>query len=60
MKENGNRLGKGKVDFVKVRQALLAIDYSDWLIIESGVKGNWRESQKANGVYLNKLFNGKG
>jgi len=56
-KEVGNRLGEGKVNFPKVKEALADIDYKDWLIIESAVKGDWRESHIANGQYLRKLFN---
>lgn len=58
LKENGNRLGLGKVNFPEVKQALHDIDYKDWLIIESAIKDGWKESAKANGKYLNKLFNG--
>lgn len=57
MKENGNRLGQGRVNFPKVKEALQDIDYKDWLIIEASVKNGWEESAKANGVYLNELFN---
>lgn len=58
LKENGNRLGQGKVNFPDVKQALQDIDYKDWLIIESSVKNGWKESAQANGKYLKKLFNG--
>lgn len=58
LKENGNRLGQGKVNFQEVKKALHDIDYKDWLIIESAIKDGWKESAKANGKYLNKLFNG--
>lgn len=58
LKENGNRLGQGKVNFPEVKQALHDIDYKDWLIIESAIKDGWKESAQANGKYLNQLFNG--
>ena len=57
MKEVGNRLGEGEVDFPKVKETLASIDYKDWLIIESGVKDDWKADATKNGVYLNKLFN---
>jgi sugar phosphate isomerase/epimerase len=34
MKENGQLLGKGAVDFAAVKDAIEAIDYTGWLIIE--------------------------
>ncbi|QIP11431.1 sugar phosphate isomerase/epimerase [Spirosoma aureum] len=37
LKENGYLLGKGKVDLMKVRQALDDIDYSGWLQLEGAV-----------------------
>lgn len=37
LKENGFLLGHGKVDLVKVRQALKDIDYSGWLQLEGAV-----------------------
>jgi sugar phosphate isomerase/epimerase len=58
LKENGNRLGQGKVDFPKVKEALQDINYKDWLIIESAIKNGWKESAQANGKYLKTLFNG--
>jgi sugar phosphate isomerase/epimerase len=58
LKENGNRLGQGEVNFPDVKQALHDINYKDWLIIESAIKDGWKESAQANGKYLNKLFNG--
>ena len=57
LKENGNRLGQGKVNFLDVKQALQDINYKDWLIIESAIKNGWRESAKANGKYVRRLFN---
>ena len=58
-KEYGSRLGKGKVDFVKIRDLLVKYDYKGWLIIETSVEGDWKESHKANAIYLNEVFNGK-
>jgi len=56
-KEYGSRLGKGKVDFLKVRDLVEKYDYQGWLVIESAVDGDWKESQKANAAYLHKTFN---
>ena len=56
-KEYGSRLGEGKVDFLKVRDLVEKYDYQGWLIIESSVTGDWKESQKANAAYLRKTFN---
>ncbi len=57
LKENGKRLGQGVIDFAKVKEDLIAIDYKNWLIIEASVTGDWKESQKANSQFVNKLFN---
>jgi len=56
-KEYGSRLGQGKVDFLRIRDLLEKYDYQGWLIIETSVEGDWKESQKANGAYLRKTFN---
>jgi len=56
-KEYGSRLGQGKVDFPRIRDLLEKYDYRGWLIIESSVVGDWKESQKANAAYLRKIFN---
>jgi len=56
-KEYGSRLGQGKIDFTRVRDLVEKYDYQGWLVIESAVDGDWKESQKANGAYLRKTFN---
>ena len=56
-KEYGSRLGQGKVDFLKFRDLVEKYDYQGWLIVETSVDGDWKESQKANGTYLRKIFN---
>jgi len=58
-KENGALLGKGKIDFAKVRDALAAIDYRDWLVIESARPGNMPivEAYRHNAAHLRKTFN---
>ena len=56
-KEYGSRLGKGKVDFLKFRDLVEKYDYKGWLIAETSVDGDWKESQKENAAYLRKTFN---
>lgn len=58
-KENGNLLGQGKVDFLQVRDTLLEIGYTDWLIIEGAVpKGSEMfPSYVSNRAYLHQLMN---
>ena len=58
MKENGALLGKGKVDFPRVKEALDDIGWSGWLIIEGArVKGkSLEECYKWNQKYLRSIF----
>lgn len=55
-KEYNARLGEGKIDFIKIKKLLEKYDYRDWIVVESSVQGNWKESQAANAAYLRKLF----
>ncbi len=57
-KENGFLLGKGRVDFQKVKAAIDDIGYEGWLIIESAVgKGkSVKESYIHNQKYLRSVF----
>ena len=57
-KENGALLGKGKVDFQKVREALDAIGYRGWIQIEGAVPrgGQMLESYQANCKFLRGIF----
>ena len=57
MKEYDARLGEGKVDFTKIKALLEKYEYSNWLVVETSVKGDWKESQESNAAYLKKLFN---
>ncbi|MCM8536611.1 MAG: sugar phosphate isomerase/epimerase [Lentisphaeraceae bacterium] len=57
MKENGFLLGQGKVDFPRVKEALADINYQDWLVMESAIKGDMIVSYKHNAQYLRTLFN---
>jgi len=55
-KENGARLGDGGIDFVKVRDTLLEVDYKGWVVVESSVTGDWKEAQAANAQFVKKLI----
>jgi L-ribulose-5-phosphate 3-epimerase len=57
-KENGFLLGQGRVDFVKVKQALDEIGWSGWLVIEGAVPkgGSMFDSYVLNQKYLRSVF----
>lgn len=57
-KENGFLLGKGRVDFVKVREALDDIGWSGWLVIEGAVGPGMKmfDSYVLNQKYLRSVF----
>ena len=58
MKEIGNLLGKGQVDFPRVKEAIDDIGYTGWLIIEGAtVKGkSLVECYQENRKYLRSIF----
>ncbi len=58
LKENGCLLGKGSVDFLKVRDAIRDIAYRGWMQIEGGLppNGDMVESTKKNLAFLRELF----
>jgi sugar phosphate isomerase/epimerase len=58
MKENGALLGRGRVDFAKVRAAIDDIGYSGWMQIEGAVPpgGKMEESYVENLKFLRTLF----
>jgi sugar phosphate isomerase/epimerase len=58
LKENGSLLGKGKIDFARVRDAIGEIGYEGWAQIEGAVPPweNVREAYVANCRYLRGLF----
>lgn len=58
MKENGALLGKGRVDFAKVRAAIDDIGYTGWMQIEGAVPegGTLVPSYLDNRKYLKELF----
>jgi sugar phosphate isomerase/epimerase len=57
-KENGYLLGKGRVDFPKVKAALDDVGWSGWLVIESAVpKGmSMPDAYKKNQRFLRSVF----
>ncbi|MFV2068289.1 MAG: sugar phosphate isomerase/epimerase family protein [Pirellulales bacterium] len=57
-KENSCLLGKGRIDFRKVKDAMDAIGYRGWLVIESAVgkEMNVRDSYVHNQEYLRSIF----
>ncbi|MFV1964941.1 MAG: sugar phosphate isomerase/epimerase family protein [Pirellulaceae bacterium] len=57
-KENGFLLGKGPIDFVKVREAIDEIGYRGWLIIESARPQGLsiEESYRKNQSFLRSVF----
>lgn len=61
-KENESLLGKGPVDFAKVKEAVDDIGYRGWLIIEGAVDGKlgMRESYVLNQRFLRSIFPTKG
>jgi sugar phosphate isomerase/epimerase len=58
LKENGSLLGRGKVDFEHVRDAINDIGYEGWMQIEGAVPrgGKLVESYTANLKFLKTLF----
>ncbi|MDR0869314.1 MAG: sugar phosphate isomerase/epimerase [Planctomycetaceae bacterium] len=56
VKENSFRLGDGLVDFKRIRDILVKYGYKDWVVAESGVKGDWKESLAANAEFLKQTF----
>ena len=59
-KENGALLGKGKVDFPRLKKTLKSVGYRDWLVIESAQPRGMKrlEAHTHNATYLKKLFKG--
>lgn len=58
MKENGNLLGEGVVDFDRVRQSLEKIGFEGWMQIEGAVPSgaDRRDSYVKNAAFLRKTF----
>ena len=56
LKDDKKRLENSPLDLKRVRKSLEAIDYYDWLVVESAVEGDWKESQAANAKFVRNLF----
>ncbi|SMD42549.1 Sugar phosphate isomerase/epimerase [Aquiflexum balticum DSM 16537] len=58
-KENGQLLGKGEVDFVKVRNVLDEIGYRNWIILEGAIPNGMEmtEAYRKNLKFLHQTFN---
>jgi sugar phosphate isomerase/epimerase len=58
MKENGQLLGRGKVDFARVKEAVEDIGYHGWLILEGATVPDKSliECYKINLAFLRELF----
>ena len=55
-KEDRQRLGDGEIDFTKVCAVLEKNGYEGWLVVESAVSGDMKESQAANAQFIKKLI----
>lgn len=57
-KENADLLGQGKIDFAKVRDALVDIGYGGWLVIESATPGGMKipDAYRRNAEHLRQVF----
>jgi len=56
LKDDNKRLENSAIDLKRVRKTLDEIGYFDWLVVESAVEGDWKESQAANAQFVRKLF----
>ncbi|MCE7063050.1 sugar phosphate isomerase/epimerase [Dyadobacter sp. CY343] len=61
MKENGQRLGQGTLDWPRIAEAVKKIDYSGWMQIEGATPpgADLVESYQQNRTYLESLFSFK-
>ena len=55
-KEDRTRIGGGDIDFAKVCTALEKIGFEGWIVVESSVTGDWKESHTANAQFIKKLI----
>ncbi len=56
LKDDNHRLENSVIDLKRVRDSLEKVEYSGWLVVESAVNGDWKESQSANAAFARKLF----
>ena len=59
-KDGQHRLGQGRIDFKKVRQAIDDIDYSGWIVIEAAQPHGLIPDYRAHCRYLKGIFPRKG
>ena len=55
-KDGDSRLGQGRIDFMKVRQALDKIDYSGWIHLEAATPHGAAQDYAADYQYLRGIF----
>jgi len=56
LKDDKKRLENSTIDLKRVRKILDEIEYNGWLVVESSVEGDWKESQAANAKFVRNLF----
>jgi len=56
LKDDVKRLEDSTIDLKRVRKTLEEVEYYGWLVVESAVEGEWRESQAANAKFVRDLF----
>jgi sugar phosphate isomerase/epimerase len=54
--KDNKRLGEGDIDFTKVRAVLDKVGYEGWVVVESSVTGDWKESHTANAQFIKRLL----
>ncbi len=59
-KDDGHMLGKGRIDFKKVRKAMDAIGYSGWIQIEAVAPHGLVQDYRAHNKYLRSCFPERG
>ena len=60
LKDDVKRLDNSRLDLKRVRKSLEEAEYFGWLVVESAVEGDWKESQAANAKFVRNLFEIKG
>jgi len=55
-KEDSHRLGEGDINFSNVCETLEKTGYDDWVVVESSITDDWRQSQIANAQFVKKLI----
>lgn len=56
-KDGGHYLGKGKVDFAPISEAVRAINYQGWFVLETAIPSKDRDADfKTNAAFVRKTF----